>query len=206
MFDLPTDQVDVAGLAAYMRFLLDENNIERVFVGGNSLGGHVALVLALMYPERVSGLVLAGSAGLLERGHGRIPRNPTREYLYNRIREVFYDPVHITDALMDEVHYTVCHRHRISRIYRIAASTKRNNLRESLAKIQCPVLVVWGAEDMITPPEMAQEFAERLPDAELQFINRCGHAVPIERPADFNHLVEGFLHRRFGAAPAMCHD
>jgi len=206
VFDLPREQADVAGLAAYARELMDQQGIERVFAGGNSLGGHVALALALNHPERVSGLVLAGSSGLLERGHGRVPRRPTTEYLYDRIREVFYDPVHVTETLMEEVHQTVYDRHRIGRIYRVAASTKRNNLRDSLGEIQCPVLVVWGREDIITPPDMAEEFAHRLPDAELQFIDRCGHAVPIERPAEFNHLLETFLHRRFGFAPALCHD
>jgi 2-hydroxy-6-oxonona-2,4-dienedioate hydrolase len=206
VFDLPADQIDVTGLAAYARGLMDQNNLETAVVSGNSLGGHVALALALTYPERVSGLVLAGSSGLFERGHGLVPRRPSREYLYARIREVFYDEAHVTDSLMEEVTQTIYDRQRMRRVYRVAASTKRNNLRESLTKIQCPVLVVWGNNDQITPPEMAQEFADRLPDAELEFIDRCGHAVPIERPAEFNHLLDNFLSRRFGFNSALCHD
>ncbi|MFZ0820907.1 MAG: alpha/beta hydrolase [Candidatus Acidiferrales bacterium] len=206
VFDLPAERIDVTGLAAYARDLMDQNNLETAIVSGNSLGGHVGLALALTYPQRVSALVLAGSSGLFERGHGRVPRRPSREYLYERIREVFYDAAHVTDSLMEEVSQTIYDRKRMGRVYRVAASAKRNNLRESLGKIQCPVLVVWGNNDLITPPQMAQEFADRLPDAELQFIDRCGHAVPIERPIEFNHLLENFLHRRFSFASALCHD
>jgi 2-hydroxy-6-oxonona-2,4-dienedioate hydrolase len=198
VFNLPVDQMDVAGLAAHARDLLDQNHLETVVLTGNSLGGHVALALALTHPERVSALVLVGSSGLFERGHGRVPRRPTREYLYARMREIFYDPIHVTETLMEEVCQTIYDRKRMGRVYRVVASAKRNNLRESLARIQCPVLVVWGSEDVITPPDIAREFADRLPDAELQFIERCGHAVPIERPREFNLHLETFLQRRFG--------
>jgi pimeloyl-ACP methyl ester carboxylesterase len=206
VFDLPADQIDVTGLAGFARGLMDQNNLETAVVSGNSLGGHIGLALALTHPQRVSALVLAGSSGLFERGHGRVPRRPSREYLYERIREVFYDEAHVTDSLMEEVSQTIYDRKRMCRVYRVAASAKRNNLRESLAKIQCPVLVVWGSNDLITPPDMAQEFADRLPDAELQFIDRCGHAVPIERPTEFNLLLDNFLHRRFGFAASVHHD
>ena len=65
--------------------------IPRAVVGGNSLGGHVALELALSCPDRVSGLILAGSSGLFERGFSRgVPRRPTAEYVRAKLEEVVY--------------------------------------------------------------------------------------------------------------------
>ena len=79
----------------------------------------------------------------------------------------------------------------------MAASAKRDNLRDVLNQIRAPVLLVWGANDAITPPSVAHEFKERLPLAELEFIDQCGHAPSLEKPHEFNRIVERFLQRHF---------
>jgi pimeloyl-ACP methyl ester carboxylesterase len=66
--------------------------------------------------------------------------------------------------------------------------------------MHCPVLIVWGAEDRITPPSAAREFQKLLPDAELHFIPQCGHTPMLERPDEFTRLAEDFL-RRVAARP-----
>jgi pimeloyl-ACP methyl ester carboxylesterase len=54
---------------------------------------------------------------------------------------------------------------------------------------------VWGLNDTITPPPVAHDFERLLPQAELRFLDHCGHAPMMERPAGFNHWLAGFLRR-----------
>ena len=115
------------------------------------------------------------------------------------MREVFYDPAHVTEALVDEILDFVSDRRRAISLVRIATVAKRNNLREELHRVKCPTLLVWGENDQITPPSVAQEFQKLMPHSDLEFIAECGHAPTREQPEKFNAIVEAFLQRHFGA-------
>jgi pimeloyl-ACP methyl ester carboxylesterase len=149
-------------------------------------------------------LILAGSSGLFDRGYERhVPHRPSRAWLRAKMREVFFDESHVTETLIDEIRHSLSDRRRMAGLVRMAASAKRNNLRDVLHRIQSPVLLVWGANDNITPPSVALEFKERLPLSELKFINQCGHAPTLEKPYEFNLIVERFLQRHFVALHAQ---
>ena len=195
LFDLPAAQVTVEGIGATVRDWLETEGIGRVIIGGNSLGGHIALHLAFREPASVAALVLTGSSGLFERGFERVPRRPSREWLTARIHEVFYNGRHVTETMVDEVTAVIKNRASALQLLRIAKSTKQHSFREELHRIRCPVLLVWGANDQITPPAVAREFQNLLPQAELQFIDRCGHVPMIEHPQRFCILLEQFLER-----------
>jgi 2-hydroxy-6-oxonona-2,4-dienedioate hydrolase len=183
--------------------LLDTRRMDRVILGGNSFGGQIAMHVALRTPFRVAGLILAGSSGLFEPGYARhVPHRPDRVWLKNKMREVFFDESHVTESFIDEIKANLWDRHRRIALVRMAAAAKRNNLRAVLHKIQLPVLLVWGANDNITPPSVAREFKELLPFAELEFIDQCGHAPTLEKPHEFNVIVERFLQRHFLAVHA----
>lgn len=208
--DLPAHEVGIEGLALRAKSLMDQEGIHRAVVGGNSLGGHIALQMALRFPHRVAALILTGSSGLFERSfENRVPRRPSREWLREKAIEVFYDDVHVTETLLDEIKDNICSPRRALNIIRIAKSAKHDNLRHVLHQVRCPVLLAWGEDDSITPPSVAHEFKECLPDAELHFIPRCGHAPMLERPHEFNRIVERFIDRVFAPQrpvpePAVC--
>ena len=84
----------------------------------------------------------------------------------------------------------------------LRARPQRHNLSKELARITVPVLLVWGLNDTITPPVVAHEFARLLPQAELCFLDHCGHAPMMERPAGFNRYLGRFLSRT-EPAPAV---
>lgn len=200
VFEFPAHKDGLEMLCERVQALMDEQGIGRAVLGGNSLGGHIALLTAMAMPERVSGLVLTGSSGLYERGLEKgfekgAPRKPGRDWIYSRVREVFWDPVHITEDLLDEIARTISHRHTVVNIVRLARSVRRSNLRSHLPGIRCPVTLIWGEDDIITPPDVAHEFARHLPDAELHFIPQCGHAAQIERPAEFMAILGKSLSR-----------
>ena len=63
-----------------------------------------------------------------------------------------------------------------------------------------PTLLVWGENDAITPPDVARQFEELIQDAELHFIEKCGHAPMLEHPETFNRIMLHFLRKRVNAA------
>jgi pimeloyl-ACP methyl ester carboxylesterase len=62
--------------------------------------------------------------------------------------------------------------------------------------MQVPVCLIWGKNDTVTPPMVAEEFHRLLPDSELHMIDKCGHAAMMEQPEEFNRVVEIFLKRQ----------
>ncbi len=198
VFDGAPRHIGVNGLVVFIRETLDSLGIRSAVFGGNSLGGHVALQFTLDYPNRVDGLVLSGSSGLFERSIvNDVPRRPTREWVRERVREVFLDTVHVTEKRIDDVMAVLGDRRRALNLLKVAKSAKRTNLGSVLHRIKCPVLLVWGADDFVTPPDVAREFHRCIPQSELHFIPECGHVPMIERPAEFGRLLSSFLLRTF---------
>jgi pimeloyl-ACP methyl ester carboxylesterase len=77
----------------------------------------------------------------------------------------------------------------------IARSAQKHNMAGELHKITIPTLLVWGLNDTITPPIVAHEFNKLIPNTELRFIDKCGHAPMMEHPEQFNRIFENFLER-----------
>jgi pimeloyl-ACP methyl ester carboxylesterase len=173
---------------------MDRLGVRSGVLFGNSMGGQIALNVALKHPDRVAGMVLCGSAGLFERNMAsEAPLNPTREYVRERVREVFYDERHVTDAVVDEVLGILQNIKNKLRLVKLARSLRAQNLYDHLPEINVPVLLIWGRQDAITPVEAARTFADRLPRARIHVLDECGHAPNIEQPDQFNRLAAAFL-------------
>jgi len=204
IYDMPLTQAGVPGLVAYVEGFVKALALPPSFaVLGNSLGGHIALVYALSHPARVSRLVLTGSSGLFEDSMGgSFPKRGNYAYVQERVGYTFYDPTIATQELVDEVFNVTNSNAKCLRIISIARSAQRHNLSKELLKVTVPTLLVWGLNDTITPPPVAHEFARLLPHAELRFLDHCGHAPMMERPAGFNTYLRHFL-RMTATAPAV---
>ena len=199
VYEMSLKEASVPGLVSYVRAFLSQLSIDQAILVGNSLGGHVALLYALKYPDAVAALVLAGASGIYEINVGTsTPRRQDKEFIRERTELTFYDPVHATDELVDEMYDMVNDRSRVLRLIRIARSAEKEIVTEKLSGIDSPTLLVWGRDDEITPPDVAEEFYKRLPQAQLHFIDRCGHAPMIERPERFNAATLRFLRETFG--------
>ena len=194
LYSLPIEQTTVEGLVQYVKDFISYKSYKTVILLGNSLGGHIALMYALNDPEKVRSIVLTGSSGLFENSLGdSYPRKSDYDFVKQKTEYTFYDPSVATKELVDEVYEIVNNRDKALRILYLAKSALRNNLREHLRKIDVPVLLIWGKDDKITPPFVAEEFNELLPGSELQFINKCGHAAMMERSKEFNLILDQFL-------------
>jgi pimeloyl-ACP methyl ester carboxylesterase len=196
IYDLPLLTTGVKSLAKYVHKFVTHKELSDVTLLGNSLGGHVALIYVLSHPSVVRSMVLTGSSGLYENAFGgTFPKRGNYEFVKEKVEFTFYDPKIATKELVDEVYRTVNDRHSVIRILAMAKSAIRHNMKKDLNKIEIPVSLIWGKDDKITPPEVAIEFHELLPDSELHWIDNCGHAPMMERPEEFNRLLKGFLER-----------
>jgi len=204
LLDLDLLHTSVGGLSKYLQKFLEAMNLQEVHLMGNSLGGHVALVYVLKHPERVRSLILTGSSGLFENGMGdSYPKRGDYEYIKKKTGLTFYDPATATKELVDEVFSITNNRMKVIKIIALAKSAIRNNLGDELNKISLPTLLVWGNNDIITPPFVGHEFNRLIPNSELYFIDKCGHAPMMEVPAEFNVILERFLQKFPDPTPAV---
>lgn len=201
LFDLDIFHTSVGGLEKYVQKFIEARGYTGIHLLGNSLGGHVALVHILKHPEKIKSLILTGSSGLFENGMGdSYPKRGDYEYIKKKTQLTFYDPNTATKELVDEVFEITNNRIKVIKIIALAKSAIRNNLGEELNQIKQPTLLIWGNNDTITPPFVGKEFNRLIPNSELHFVDKCGHAPMMEVPAEFNQILDGFLHK-ISAAP-----
>ena len=194
LLDLDLLHTSVGGLQKFIHKFIEHRKYDKIHLMGNSLGGHVAIVHVLKHPERVKSLILTGSSGLFESGMGdTYPKRGDKEYVRQKTRLTFYDPANATDELVNEVFEITNNRIKVIKIIALAKSAIRNNLGHELNQIKQPVCLIWGNNDTITPPFVAQEFQKLIPQSELHFIDKCGHAPMMEVPETFNQILESFL-------------
>ena len=196
LYDLTLLETSVSGLAKFVQKFMEHQKLKDVHLLGNSLGGHVGLVYALKHQDLVKTITLTGSSGLFENGMGEtFPKRGDYNYVEKKTQLTFYDPKVATKELVDEVFSIVNNRLKALKIIALARSAIRHNLGDELQEIKVPVCLIWGMNDTITPPMVAEEFHKLLPTSELHWIDKCGHAPMMEVPAAFNDILAGFLAR-----------
>ena len=184
----------VGGLEKFVSRFIDHRNYDGINLLGNSLGGHVGLVHILKHPEKIKSLILTGSSGLFENGMGdSYPKRGDKEYIRNKTAFTFYDPAMATDELVEEVFEITNNRMKVIKIIALAKSAIRNNLGDELKAIKQPTCLIWGKNDNVTPPFVGEEFQKLIPNSELHFIDKCGHAPMMEVPDEFNKILGTFL-------------
>ncbi|MEQ8550538.1 MAG: alpha/beta fold hydrolase [Cyclobacteriaceae bacterium] len=194
IYTMPVKTAGLDSLNKFVEEFLDHMNMNQFHLIGNSLGGHVGLIYTLKNPANVKSLILTGSSGLFENAMGgSFPRRGSYEYVAERVAYTFYDPKTATKELIDEVFETTKSIPKALRIVAIAKSAQRHNMAEDIRNIKVPTLLIWGLNDTITPPRVAHEFDRLIPNTTLRFIDHCCHAPMMERPDEFNSLVEDFL-------------
>jgi pimeloyl-ACP methyl ester carboxylesterase len=194
IYDLPLLTTGVKTMSKYVHKFVKYKKLKNFTIVGNSLGGHVGLIYVLAHPAFARALVLTGSSGLYENAFGgTFPKRESRPFIKEKVEFTFYDPATATDELVDEVYKTVNDRHRVIRILAMARSAIRHNMQGDLHKIHIPVGLIWGKNDKVTPPEVAEEFHRYLPKSDLVWIDKCGHAPMMEQPQEFNKALKAFL-------------
>jgi len=186
LLTLPREVCSITGVSDLTQQFMREYLDEPAVIVGNSFGGHVALRVALEHPDIVSGLVLAGSSGLIERSLVRdVQIRPSREWLGEKIGELFFDRAHMREADLDRAHNELSQRAQARAMVRLSRSARQNHLGRQMRGIKAPTLLMWGRQDVVTPPEAAEQFHELLPNSRLVWFDRCGHVPMVEKADEF---------------------
>lgn len=194
IYDLPVLNTNLTSIAKFVAKFISEHVQEPVTIVGNSMGGHIGLILTLSNPELVKNLVLTGSSGLYERTFGdSFPRKSDKDYIKKKTQEVFYDPNVATDELVDEVFAVVNDRMKGIKTVMLARSAIKHNMLNDLPKITCPTCIIWGKQDNVTPPEVAVDMHKFIKNSDLFWLDHCGHAAMMEKPDEFNEILYHWL-------------
>ena len=195
----------------YARFcldLLDALKIDRVVLGGNSLGGEVAWRTAYAAPQRVAALVLVDAAGpaftpvdiplgfrlarvpLLNRlGDYTLPRPLVEQ----SVASVYGDPSKVTPALVDR-YFELTLREGNRRALRLRMLSLVNGEHaERIATLKQPTLILWGGRDRLIPPATAQQFKQQIVGSQLVVFDELGHVPQEEDPLRSVAPVKVFL-------------
>ena len=197
LYSLPLLKTNVKNLAGFLKDFMEHKKLDSAILLGNSLGGHIALYFTKNYQEKVTALVLTGSSGLYEKAMGdSFPKRGSYEYIEEKTKGVFYDPAIGTKEMVDAVFKIVNDRSSVIRTLAIAKSAIRHNMSADLPEMKIPTCIIWGKQDTVTPPEVADDFHKLLPDSNLFWIDKCGHAAMMERPEQFNSILDQWLKDR----------
>ena len=203
----------VYGIKAWVEHtvrVLDALGIEKTWLVGNSLGGWVAFQFAIDHPERLAGIIAMGTGGA--KRTKALTSHATPEITVEGIRRTLTDFVVDHSLVTDEL---VQARYRASKTDQASTRFKevikaRDHDREQLpldfdvlARLQVPVLLIHGREDAVIPASRSLDLANIIPNADLHLFSQCGHWSQVERAADFNTVVRGYLaaHGRAGRTP-----
>lgn len=198
-----------------VRQLMDALDIARANLCGVSLGGAIAIGVALAHPQRVNKIVPVASYGLQRTAPAhfwsylfvRLPGvtrityallRRSRRWARAALRSIFANPDAITDELAEE---TFAEMQRLNAGAAFAQFQKREVLLrglrtvyiERLHEITAPTLFIHGARDRLVPLACAREAQQRIPNAKLHVMHHCGHWPQRERPDEFNDILIGFL-------------
>ena len=196
VYDLPLSDTTVKSLANFLNEFLIFKELNEVILLGNSLGGHIALLFSKFHPKKVKGLIITGSSGLYENAMGDgYPKRGDYDYIKTKSEEVFYDSKVATKEIVDEVFETVNDRNKLVKTLAIAKSAIRHNMAKDLPKMKTPTAIIWGAQDTVTPPNVAEEFHLLLPNSNLYWIDKCGHAPMMEHPHEFNRIMHSWIEK-----------
>lgn len=196
IFELPLKSATLGGLLNHVNEFVEEKGYQQLHVLGNSLGGHISLLFAFSNPDKMASLTLTGSSGLFESAFGStFPKRGNYEFIKKKTEETFYAPEVATKELVDEVFDIVNDRNKALRVVTTAKSAIRHNVGDRLDQIKVPTLLIWGAQDTITPPFVGEKFNELIEDSTLIMIDQCGHAPMMEHQESFNQHLEAFLQK-----------
>lgn len=211
----PNREYSLEFLKEFLVNFLNALGIERAVLVGNSLGGQVALRLALSFPEQVAALVLVDSSGLGESvtpflsqltlpGYGDLaitgcktpPGAKMRSWL--RATLLFAHPSQVpAEWIAEQERMAMMPGFLEATLSSLRAQLnvvgQRQVLLDSLPQLKMPTFVVWGTDDLVFPKEQAQAAVSRLQQGRLTLIPDCGHLPHVERPEMFTAALSQFV-------------
>lgn len=197
--DSPNGPYTLAALAADLHNLLNFLEMGRVILVGVSVGGMIALHYASQHPQRVAGLVLCDTAAKLgttdywEERRAAIARDGMAALAPAILSRWFAPSFALSRPSEYQGYHNMLARTPVNGYLATCAALRDADLRPLVGQITTPALVLCGAEDTATPPDMVQELAAALPNARFELIRGAGHTPSVEQPAALAAQIAAFL-------------
>jgi pimeloyl-ACP methyl ester carboxylesterase len=217
--DMPREDISISGYGRTVGSLCDELDLGQVVVMGHSMGGFTGAEFAIQYPERVERLILQGAAGistndvqrepllagarlvagLMTRGAAKSRFFATRPRLrWLALQTVIRHPSRIPADMAWEL---ISHSGREG-FQPALEAILTYDFRDRLAQIECPTLVVHGADDMLVPARDADAYMRVIPNSTKVVFDDTGHMPMVERSQTFNDCVVKFLGQEAAEQPS----
>ena len=183
--------------------VLDALGMEKTWIVGNSLGGWLALQFAIDYPERLLGVVSMGADGAkltgALKGHSNLKLS--EEGIRHTLEQFVVEKSLITDELISLRYQSALNGTASDRLVEVVAARDRD--RDALpldfdiiAKLDIPVLLIHGVQDVVIPVQRTWDLLNVIPNANAHIFSQCGHWSQVERSDDFNEIIVNWLARR----------
>jgi pimeloyl-ACP methyl ester carboxylesterase len=180
----------------YFRDLLDTLGLEKTIVIGHSLGGWMALELAVWYPERVEKLVLSNAIGI------RVKGSPIADLFAMNPQELVaacFDNLAAALPLMpaeSNTDYLLSQYRQLTTLASLAWNPSYDpTLERRLERINCPTLIVWGRNDRLVPPVYGDAFHRLIAHSRLIKLEGTGHMPMFEKPVEWCSVICDFLQK-----------
>jgi 2-hydroxy-6-oxonona-2,4-dienedioate hydrolase len=193
--------------ALVLTAFIDNLNINKMHIVGNSMGGHVAVAFTLANPHKVDKLVLMGGGtggkSLFQptpaegiKRLQKVYREPTLENLKSMMDIFVFDPTKITESMLQSRLRSIqSHPEHLQNFIKSQSlnSIQFPDVNHRLPEISAKTLIIWGREDQFVPIDIAFRLLAGIPNAELHVFNHCGHWVQWEKRERFDRLLIEFL-------------
>jgi pimeloyl-ACP methyl ester carboxylesterase len=217
--EMPREDISIEGYGRAVESLCDALDLGQVVTVGHSMGGFTAAELAIQYPQRVERLVLEAAAGISTNDVKRDPlvfgarlvaalgsRAAAQSRLVAtrpRLRWLALQTVvrHPSRLPADLVYELISHAGREGFLPALDAIVSFD-FRERLSQIECPTLIVWGADDVLVPRRDADEYERVIPNSRKVVFDDTGHSPMMERPPTFNDALVEFLAEERAGRPS----
>jgi len=180
--------------------LLDHLNIDKAWLVGSSMGGEVSLNLALRNANRVEGLILIDSAGVKSVKSGSITPSQfeipflgrafaalalvSDRLVRENLEKSFFDDSKVTDEIVGMYHIPLQTNYGQRAALRAKGQWDLYPIENELSKISVPTLLLWGAEDVVTPIEGGKKMNALIKNSEFVVFEKCGHLPQEEMPEE----------------------
>jgi len=198
--DKPLLKYRVGTYTDFLDKFMAELKIEKAHLVGNSLGGWIAGLMAIKYPNRVEKLVLADAAGIIPANVNTDEiyqlNNSTRDEIRANLKRIFANPLfQNNEALVDQFLTARIAAGDGYTINSLIESIRRKEdfLNDRLGEIKKPALIIWGKQDGLLPVADANVFNKGIAGSQLVIFDNCGHVPQFEKAAEFNKAVLEFL-------------
>lgn len=204
----PKNNYKIEHYADVVVAVLDELQIDKAIIGGNSLGGYLAWASAVLHPSRVSALVLVDASGYAFKPESmplafKLSQNPVTSMLLKNVlpislvagsvKNVYGNPDLVSDELVQRYYELSLREGNRDALKERFTQTSPGLLADKISSIEVPTLILWGAKDRLIPPKFGERFKQDIENSQLHIFDELGHVPHEEDPMSTVLVVQQFL-------------